>query len=135
MRTERTIITLMTRLEPYIPSLNRSGGDHRYAVGLLLHDVVSGKRGYIELARGRTAGELSSARLASVSGTTLWAQVSEEVRVDVTTGRVHSHNDLTRATHRWPLLRERAQWTNWPGAIGSCSLTSPLAESSPAIDG
>lgn len=96
MRAGNTVVTLMTRLEPYIPSLNRNHGNDRYTVGLLLHDAASGERRYVELARGRAPNDLSNAKLLAVQGTRVWAQVPQTMLYDVASGRLASADEVER---------------------------------------
>ncbi|MBK9977144.1 MAG: hypothetical protein IPP20_04305 [Gemmatimonadetes bacterium] len=96
MRAGRTVITLMTRLEPYVPSLNRNHGNDRYTVGVLLHDAADGSRRYVELARGRGGNELTRARLLAVRGTRVWVETPATMLVDVESGRVTSAEEVER---------------------------------------
>lgn len=96
MRAGNTVITLMTRLEPYIPSLNRNHGNDRYTVGLLLHEVTSGERRYVELARGRAPNDLSNAKLLAVQGTRVWVQVPQTMLYDMASGRVGTAEEVER---------------------------------------
>lgn len=96
MRAGNTVITLMTRLEPYIPSLNRNHGNDRYNVGLLLHEAASGERRYMELARGRAPNDLSNAKLLAVEGTRIWVQVPETMLYDVASGRIATADEVAR---------------------------------------
>ncbi|MBK8058218.1 MAG: hypothetical protein IPK33_10125 [Gemmatimonadetes bacterium] len=96
MRAGRTVITLMTRLEPYVPSLNRNHGNDRYTVGVLLHDAADGSRRYVELARGRSGNELTRARLLAVTGTRVWVETPATMLVDVESGRVTSAEEVER---------------------------------------
>lgn len=96
MRAGHTIITLMTRLEPYIPSLNRNHGNDRYTVGLLLHEAATGERRYVELARGRAPNDLSNAKLHDVQGTRVWVQVPQTMLYDVASGRISTAEEVER---------------------------------------
>lgn len=96
MRTGNTVITLMTRLEPYVPSLNRNHGNDRYTVGLLLHDASTGRRRYVELLRGRAGNELSHTKLLAVQGSRVWVDTPETMLIDVDRGDVTSAAEVAR---------------------------------------
>ncbi len=96
MRSGTTIITLMTRLEPYVPSLHRDAGKNRYRVGILLHDVRSDAHRFIELGRGRDASSSVNVKLEAVDGSRLWVQTPPMMLVDLVTDRVTSAEELER---------------------------------------
>jgi hypothetical protein len=94
-RVGDTIATLMTRLEPYIPSLHRDHSKDTYSVGLLLHAVEGDAAPrYVVLARGRTGSELQHAKLLDSAGDLLWFATPEPGAYDVRSGRRYSAADL-----------------------------------------
>ena len=96
MRAGNTVVTLMTRLEPYLPSLTRNHGTDRYSVGLLLHEADNGRRRYVEIARRRAPRELSQAKLLPVQGTRVWVQAPEPMLHDLASDRLAGPDELQR---------------------------------------
>lgn len=105
MRSGSTIITLMTRLEPYVPSLHRDAGKDRYRVGILLHDVRSDGHRFIELGSGRDASSSVNVKLEAVDGTRVWVQTPPMMLVDLATDRVTSAEELERTPSLAPPKR------------------------------
>ncbi len=105
MRSGTTIITPMTRLEPYVPSLHRDAGKDRYTVGILLHDVQSDRRRYIELGRGRDASSSVNVKLEAVDGTRVWVQTPQTMLVDLSTDRVTGTEEIERTPSLAPPRR------------------------------
>lgn len=95
-RTPRTIVSMVSRLEPYVPSLNRSGDKDRHAIGLLLHDAVTGARRYIALQRNRTSPDMVKSRLDVVRGDYAWVLAPEPMRVHLESGEVTPAEAIAR---------------------------------------
>lgn len=87
LRTGSVVVTLMTRLEPYVPSLNRDHSKDRYSVGLLLHDVERGTRRYVKLASDREGSQTTFARVAAADGGRVWVRTPDVTMLDLATGR------------------------------------------------
>ncbi|MBV6491420.1 MAG: hypothetical protein CNCCGFBP_02018 [Fimbriimonadaceae bacterium] len=88
LRSGTTIVTMMTRLEPYIPSLNRDHANDLFSLGILLHDAESGDSRYIELAEGRSQSALGMCKLAAIEGDFVWVDTPETMRVNLVSGEV-----------------------------------------------
>jgi hypothetical protein len=95
-RTPRTIVSMVSRLEPYVPSLNRSGDKDRHAIGLLLHDAVTGERRYIALQRQRTSPDMVKSRLDVVRGDYAWVLAPEPMRVHLRSGELTTTEAIAR---------------------------------------
>lgn len=63
------IVTLISRVEPYVPSLDRSGGDDRSTLALLVQSARDpGQRRMVTLASGLEPTALGRARLTGITG-------------------------------------------------------------------
>jgi hypothetical protein len=88
-RSGETIATLMTRLEPYVPTLNRNPGNDRYGIGLLLHSAKDPAiRRFVPIASGLRASSLGLARITAVDGDRIWFDAPEEGAYDTRTGEL-----------------------------------------------
>jgi hypothetical protein len=72
VRTDRHIATLIQNLEPYVPSLHRSGGDNRYRIGLFLVPLDGGAPRLLPIKSGLTGSSASQVRLFGSDGRVLW---------------------------------------------------------------
>ena len=63
-RTGDDIVTLMTRLEPYVPRLHRNPANDRYTMGLLIHSARdSSTRRFVTIVKEQPASALNLARI------------------------------------------------------------------------
>ena len=68
-RSGDDIVTLITRLEPYTPSLHRDPANDRYTTGLLILSARnSAARSFVSIATGQMANSLGLSRITSVEG-------------------------------------------------------------------
>ncbi len=96
MRGGGTVATLMTRLEPYVPTLDRNHGNDRHSIGLLLDDVERGRRRYVKLGEHRTGSNLSLSGLVAVDDRRVWARIPDLVGVDLASGRTWDEAAMER---------------------------------------
>lgn len=86
-RSGDDIITLITRLEPYTPSLHRDPGKDRYTTGLLLHSARDPKaRRFVTIATGQTANSLGLSRITGAEGGMVRFRAPEEGAYDLRAG-------------------------------------------------
>jgi hypothetical protein len=98
VRTPQHVATLISKLEPYVPSLHHRPENDRYTISLLLVPV-DGRSGeqLIPIAKGKRAGELTLARLLGGDGRTVWFNVAGLGGVDVASRRLIGPAELRRA--------------------------------------
>jgi hypothetical protein len=97
-RAGELIATPISRLEPYVPSLDRNHGRDRYTIGLLIHSAFdSGARRYVPVAQGKTGSDSVNVRISGVVGERVWFDAPETVVVDTRTARVLSPSDAAAA--------------------------------------
>lgn len=88
------IVTPISRLEPYVPSLDRNPGRDRYSIGLLVHSVRDEEwRRYATVAEGKTGSNSANVRIEGVKGDHVWFGAPEERIVDARAARVLSADD------------------------------------------
>ena len=86
-RSGDDIVTLITRLEPYTPSLHRDPGNDRYTTGLLIHSARdSSTRRFVTIATGQTAGSLGLSRITGTDGGVVRFRAPEEGAYDLRAG-------------------------------------------------
>lgn len=89
VRSGDAIVTMMTRLEPYLPRLHRNPANDRYTVGLLVHSAGAGARGrFVELAKGQRPSDLNQAKLGPVDGSRVWFVAGSPGVYDVRSERI-----------------------------------------------
>ena len=83
-RNDDDIITLITRLEPYTPSLHRNPANDRYTTGLLIHSARdSSTRRFVTIATGQTANSLGLSRITGTEGGVVRFRAPEEGAYDL----------------------------------------------------
>ena len=86
-RSGDDIITLMTRLEPYTPSLHRDPGKDRYTTGLLIHSARDpSTRRFVTIAKGQQANSLGLSRITGTEGGVVRFRAPEEGAYDLRAG-------------------------------------------------
>jgi hypothetical protein len=89
VRLGGTIATLIVRLEPYVPSLDRNHGKDRYGTGLLIHSAVEPSfRRFVPIATGQAAQNLGLARFTAVEGSQIFFRAPEDGAYDVKLGKL-----------------------------------------------
>jgi len=89
VRSGDAVVTMITRLEPYVPTLHRNPANDRYTVGLLIHSASDAGRGrFVEVATGRRGSDLNQAKLGVVDGSRVWFVAGSPGVYDVRTERV-----------------------------------------------
>lgn len=98
VRTPQHVATLISTLEPYVPSLHHKPENDRYTISLLLVPV-DGRSGeqLIPIAKGKRSGELTLARLLGGDGRTVWFNVAGLGGVDVASRKLIGPAELRRA--------------------------------------
>ena len=98
VRTHQHVATLISTLEPYVPSLHHNPDNDRYTVSLLLVPV-DGRSGeqLIPITKGKRSGELTLARLLGGDGRTVWFNVAGVGGVDVASRKLIGPAELRRA--------------------------------------
>ena len=92
------IATPISRLEPYIPSLDRNHGKDRYSIGLLLHSTIDqGARRYVRVAEGKTGSDSVNVRISGVAGDVVWFDAPETSVIDARAARVLTGEAARRA--------------------------------------
>ncbi len=98
VRSEQHIATLIQTLEPYVPSLNRSGGNDRFRVGVFVYPVDGSSPGHrFPIADGFTANDLNTMELIGGDGRFVWCHIKGLVGVDLQTGKLIGADQLRRA--------------------------------------
>lgn len=88
-RSGETIVTMITRLEPYVPTLNRSGGDDRHTVGLLIHSARdSAVRRFIPIVTGQSSSSLNLVKITAADHDLVWFNAPEPGGYDVKAGKL-----------------------------------------------
>ena len=83
-RVGETIVTLMSRLEPYVPTLHRNPANDRYTVGLLIHSARdSTVRRFVPVAKGQQATNLGLVKITAVQGNVVWYRAPEVGAYDI----------------------------------------------------
>ncbi|MEZ5367512.1 MAG: hypothetical protein R2748_35500 [Bryobacterales bacterium] len=82
------IATPISRLQPYVPSLNRDHSRDKYSVGLLIHSAADPKRrDFMTLATDQSGGAFGLIKISGVSGDLIWVDAPETAVVNAKTGR------------------------------------------------
>jgi hypothetical protein len=88
-RVGETILTLMSRLEPYVPSLHRDPGKDRYTIGLLIHSARDTTiREFVPIVTGQRATSLPLVKFTAVTGNVAWFRAPEVGAYDVARRRL-----------------------------------------------
>lgn len=90
VRTERHLATWIQTLEPYLPSLHRSGGDDRFTLSVLLVPLAGGEPQLVRVHRGCRAQDGLHAQILGSDGQHLWVQALELSAIDLSTGAVRT---------------------------------------------
>jgi hypothetical protein len=86
-RSGDDIVTLITRLEPYTPTLHRNPANDRYTTGLLIHSARdSSTRRFVTIATGQMANSLGLSRITSTEGGMVRFRAPEEGAYDLRSG-------------------------------------------------
>ena len=68
-RSGDDLVTFVTRLEPYVPSLHRNPGNDRYTIGLLIHSARdSATRRFVTISKEQPASALNLAGITGAEG-------------------------------------------------------------------
>lgn len=98
IRTGQYIVTLMETLQPYIPSLSRSGGNDRFRIGVFICPVDQRSPGrLLPIGGGFRANDSSTMKLLGGDGRYVWCHIKGLVGVDTRTGKIIRAEDLRRA--------------------------------------
>ncbi len=98
VRTPQHVATLLSRLEPYVPSLHRNPDNDRHTLSLLLVPLDGrSKEQLVPIATGWRSSDLSKVRLFGGDGKTVWFYVGGLGGVDVGSGKRIGPADLRRA--------------------------------------
>ena len=98
-----TIITLMTRLEPYVPTLHRDPGKDRYTVGLLIHSARdSSTRHFVPIVTGQRATELPLMNITAAEGNLVWYRAAEVGAYDIVRRKLLANEPGWSATANAP---------------------------------
>lgn len=88
-RSGDDIVTLITWLEPYVPSLHRNPAKDRYTVGLLLHSARdSSTRRFVPIARNQAASALGLAKITGAENGLVRFRAPEPGAFDLRNGRL-----------------------------------------------
>ena len=102
-RTSDQIATLISTLEPYVPSLHRNPENDRYRVSLFLYPETGDSKGkMIPIRDGLRASETSTlsglgTRILGFDGKYLWLYVNEPIGVDPKNAKIIGVDELRRA--------------------------------------
>jgi len=83
-RVGETVVTMMSRLEPYAPSLNRNPGNDRYTLGLLIHSTRDTTvRQFVTIVKGQQASNLGLVKITAVEGNVVWFRAPDVGAYDI----------------------------------------------------
>lgn len=83
-RLGETIITMMSRLEPYVPTANRNPGNDRYTIGLLIHSARdTTARQFVPISTGQRASDIPLMSIIAVEGNLVWYRAPEVGAYDI----------------------------------------------------
>lgn len=82
-RTEQHVATLISKLEPYLPSLHRDGSKDTYELLLQLTPLDGSEPEVTSLASGLPGGATTHARILGVADGVLWVEAAETYGVDL----------------------------------------------------
>ncbi|MHB1328297.1 MAG: hypothetical protein ACYC2K_08860 [Gemmatimonadales bacterium] len=101
-RVGDAIVTMMTRLQPYVPSLHRNPENDRYTIGLLVHSARDGTvRRFINLSSDQRPSNLNQTKITGVDGSRIWFIAPETGSYDVRTEQVGWHPDQAGPARAW----------------------------------
>ena len=87
-RVGEAIVTLMSRLEPYVPTMNRKPGNDRYSVGLLIHSTRDTTvRQFVPIAKRQQATNLGLMKITAAQGNVVWYRAPEVGAYDIARGK------------------------------------------------
>lgn len=97
-RTGDFIATPISRLEPYVPSLDRNHARDRYSIGMLIHSARdAAHRRHVKIAEGQTGSDIAKTRISGVSGDLVWIDGPDSVVIDAGAARVLTAEEAQRA--------------------------------------
>jgi hypothetical protein len=83
------IVTPISRLEPYVPSLDRNHARDRYSVGLLIHSARDGgQRRFVAVSEGLSGGDAAKVWIAGASGDLVFLDGPQSVVIDARAARL-----------------------------------------------
>lgn len=83
------IVTPISRLEPYVPSLDRNHARDRYSVGLLIHSARDGgARRFVAVSEGLSGGDAAKVRISGASGDLVFLDGPESAVIDAGAARI-----------------------------------------------
>ncbi|MBL8696460.1 MAG: hypothetical protein JNJ88_20350 [Planctomycetes bacterium] len=97
-RTDQHVATLISKLEPYFPSLHRDGSKDTYELLLQLTPLDGAEPEVVSLASGLPGGAAAHARILGVSGGILWAEATGIYGVDLQSRSALTQSDVQSAT-------------------------------------
>lgn len=98
VRTPQHVATLLSRLEPYMPSLHRNPDNDRHTLSLLLVPLDGrSKEQVVRIGKGWRSPDLQHVRLLGGDGKTVWFNAQGLGGVDVGSRKLIGPADLRRA--------------------------------------
>jgi hypothetical protein len=89
VRSGDAIVTMMSRLEPYAPTLHRNPANDRYTIGLLIHSARDKSvRKFVTIVTGQRAVDTPLMDIIAVEGNVVWFRAAEVGAYDVARGKL-----------------------------------------------
>jgi hypothetical protein len=102
-RAGRFVVTLISTLEPSIPSLHHRPENDRHSVSLLLHSIDGKDRRVIPFATGLATREFfSNARILADDGRMVWFHAGSLGAYDYHSGKLYHERDLPGGSRGGP---------------------------------